>query len=207
MDIILFETIPTLGPQGSIVSVTPGYFRNYLAPNGLAVQATEANKAALKDKLTKLEKQAVEELKEMRSMAEKLADVTLDYEMRAGEDGKLFGSVTTIDIAERLSERGFSVDRHNIIVHQAIKSMGEHIAEVKLTKDVTAEVKIIVKGIDNEGNEVHLDEESEDQVDESIEEAFADEAPVETEADSEEATEETAKVAAEADAEETEESE
>ncbi len=204
MDIILFETIPTLGPQGSIVSVAPGYFRNYLAPNGLAVQATEANKAALKDKLAKLEKQAAEELKEMRSVAEKLADVTLDYEMRAGEDGKLFGSVTTIDIAERLNEMGFSVDRHNIIVHQAIKTMGEHIAEVKLTKDVTADVKVTVKGIDHEGNEVHLDEGNEDQVDESIEQAFADEAPAETEAEA--STEETAEVAAEADG-ETEESE
>ncbi|MFW6287067.1 MAG: 50S ribosomal protein L9 [Candidatus Sumerlaeota bacterium] len=160
MEIILFETIPTLGPQGSIVSVAPGYFRNYLAPNGLAVQATEANKAALKDKLAKLERQAEEELKEMRSEAEKLADVELDYEMRAGEDGKLFGSVTTIDIAERLTEMGFTVDRHNIIVHEAIKSMGDHVAEVKLTKEVTAEVKIHVKGIDHEGNEVHLEEEA-----------------------------------------------
>ena len=94
MDVILFENVPNLGPQGSFASVAPGYFRNYLSPKGLAVEATESNKKRLQDKLKRLEKLAEEEAKAARSEAERLEDLTLTFELKAGEDDKLFGSVT-----------------------------------------------------------------------------------------------------------------
>ncbi len=145
MDVILFENVPNLGPQGSVASVAPGFFRNYLSPKGLAVEATEVNKRRLQDKLKRLEKLAEEETKAARSEAERLEDLTLTFQLKAGEDDKLFGSVTNTNIAEKLAEQGFEIDRHRIHIPEPIKRLGMFTVEAKIHHDVTAKVKVLVE--------------------------------------------------------------
>lgn len=145
MDAILFENVQNLGSRGSVVTVAPGYFRNFLSPRGLAVEATESNKCRLQDKLKRLERLALEEAKAARSEAERLEDLTLTFRLKAGEDDKLFGSVTNINIAEALAEAGYEIDRHHIAIPEAIKRLGMFTVEVKLHHEVTAKVKVLVE--------------------------------------------------------------
>lgn len=145
MDVILFETVPNLGLRGSVVKVKAGYFRNFLSPNGLAVEATPGNLKALQDKMKLLEKQAEEEVKAARTEAEKLNDVTLTFVMKAGDEGKLFGSVTNMSIAEELAEKGFEVDRRYVVIHEPIKRTGEYEVDIKIHHDVTASIKVVVE--------------------------------------------------------------
>jgi large subunit ribosomal protein L9 len=145
MEVILFETVPNLGLPGSVVKVAAGYFRNYLSPNGLAVEATAGNIKRLQDKMKQLEKKAEAEIKTARGDAEKLQEVVLAFTLKAGQDDKLFGSVTNIDIAQALEEKGFTVDRHRIVLPEPIKRLGEFKAVVKIHHNVHADVKVIVE--------------------------------------------------------------
>ncbi|HUT25643.1 MAG TPA: 50S ribosomal protein L9 [Sumerlaeia bacterium] len=145
MDVILFETVPNLGSQGSIVSVTPGYFRNYLSPRQLAVEATEANKRRLQEKLRRFERQAQEELHAAKTEAEKLEALTLTFRLKAGEDDRLFGSVTNAQIADELAKHGYQVDRHRIAIPEPIKGLGMYTVEVRVHHDVVGKVKVLVE--------------------------------------------------------------
>ena len=145
MDVILFETVPNLGSQGSIVAVAPGYFRNFLSPRGLAVEATDANRSKLQEKIRRLEKLAEEERKAARGEAERMEDMTLTFHLKAGEEDKLFGSVTNVMIAEQLAENGIEVDRHHIVLPEPIKRLGMFTVDVKLHTDVEAKVKVLVE--------------------------------------------------------------
>jgi large subunit ribosomal protein L9 len=145
MEVILFETVPSLGTQGTVVSVAPGYFRNFLSPRGFAVEATPANKSRLQDKVKRLERLAMEEKQAAQSDADKMEAVTLTFQLKAGEEDKLFGSVTSMNIAEALEKKGFTVDRHRITLPEAIKRLGEFTVEVKLHHDVVAKVKVVVE--------------------------------------------------------------
>ena len=145
MDVILFETVPSLGAQGSVVSVSAGHFRNFLSPRGLAVEATSANKKRLEDKVKRLERDALEEEKAARSEAERLEDLTLTFQLKAGEDDRLFGSVTNTNVAEELAKQGYEVDRHHIVITEPIKSLGMFTVEAKLHHGVTAKIKILVE--------------------------------------------------------------
>ena len=145
MDVILFETVQNLGVQGSVVSVAPGHFRNFLSPRGLAVEATEANRKRLQDKLKRLERQALEEEKAARSEAERLEDLTLTFRLKSGEEDRLFGSVTNAMISEALAEQGFEVDRHRIAIPEAIKRLGMFTVEARLHHEVAAKVKVLVE--------------------------------------------------------------
>ncbi len=145
MEVILFETVPSLGTQGAVVSVAPGYFRNFLCPRGFAVEATAANKSRLQDKVKRLERQAMEEKQAASSDAAKMEALTLTFQLKAGEDDKLFGSVTSMNIAEALAKKGFEVDRHRITIPEAIKRLGQFTIEVKLHHDVVAKVKVQVE--------------------------------------------------------------
>lgn len=145
MEVILFETIPNLGLCGSIVKVKPGYFRNYLSPRGVAVEATPGNLKRHQDKVKQLEKVAAQQTNAAKSIAERLEALTLTFHLKAGEDGKLFGSVTNMQIAEELAKQNFEVDRHNITIHDAIKRVGAHTVDVKLHHNVSAKLKIVVE--------------------------------------------------------------
>ena len=145
MDVILFENVSNLGSQGAVVSVSPGYFRNFLAPRKLAVEATDANKKSLQDKVKRLARQADQEKLAARGEADKLAEVTLTFSLRAGEEDRLFGSVTNADIADELAKIGYVIDRHHIVIEEPIKRLGLFTVDVKMHHEVTAKVKVLVE--------------------------------------------------------------
>jgi len=145
MDVILFENVPNLGEQGRVVSVSPGYFRNYLSPRGLAVEATKTNLNRLQGKVKRLQRHAQERLNEAKSEAERLETLTLKFKLKAGEQDRLFGSITNIQIAEELAKAGFQVDRHDVVIPEPIKRLGMFTVEVRRHHEVTAKVRVLVE--------------------------------------------------------------
>lgn len=144
MKVILNENIETLGNIGDIVKVAPGYARNYLLPKKLAVLATDNNAKALehtKRQMVYKKNKALEAAKNLGAKLEALA-ITLTH--KAGEEGKLFGSVTNMEIAAFLKANSFDIDRKSIVLADAIKSVGEYSATVKLHPEVTATLKVTV---------------------------------------------------------------
>ena len=145
MEVILFETVPNLGLCGSTVKVKPGYFRNFLSPQGLAVEATANNIKRHQDKVKQLERKAAEQTKSARGIAERMEALTLVFVLKAGQEDNLFGSVTNAQIAEELVAKGFEIDRRNINITEPIKRLGNFVVDVKLHHDVVAKVKITVE--------------------------------------------------------------
>ncbi len=144
MKIILKDDIKNLGQMGEIVNVSDGYARNYLIPKKLAVEANtknlkefEHNKKIIMNKAAKIK----ETLKET---ADKLSKVTVTIKSRAGEEDKLFGSVTTMDIAEALKQEGFEIDKKKILIEEPIKRLGTYSVNVKIHPDISSQVKIQV---------------------------------------------------------------
>ena len=144
MKIILTQSIDTLGNAGDIINVKPGYCRNYLIPKGLAVIATPAKIQATKHAI---EQKAIKEAKSKDSLkiiADKLNSIKLNFTLKAGEDDKLFGSVTTQMISDALKEKGYKVEKKYIILDESIKSLGNYAAIVDFGDEITAKVKIKV---------------------------------------------------------------
>ncbi|MFW6201057.1 MAG: 50S ribosomal protein L9 [Gemmatimonadota bacterium] len=146
VDVILRQTMEKLGEEGEIVSVKPGYARNYLLPRGLAYRATESNVRRLEEERQRAEEHARRDYLEARRRASQLEDLSLTFEVRAGEESKLFGSVTAADIAERINEQeiDFEVDRRQLELDEPIKSLGVFPVSIDLGSDVKAEVKVWV---------------------------------------------------------------
>ena len=144
MKIILREKIDTLGDAGQIVSVKNGYARNYLIPRGLATIATDINikymEKVLKDRVEKEEKTH----SNLEVLSEKLNKLTIKFSLKAGEDEKLFGSVTSTMIADEILDKGFRVDKKTIILEEPIKQAGNHFINIKLSTEIVAKVKIKV---------------------------------------------------------------
>lgn len=145
MQVILREELPNLGTIGDVVKVKPGYARNYLLPRGLAVEASVRNLHELEHQKRVIADKRLREQKSAAAVADKLGSVKLEFEVRAGEDGKLFGSVTNQDIHRRLEERGFTIDRRRILLDEPIKSLGSHDVAVHVGPDTRATIKIEVK--------------------------------------------------------------
>lgn len=146
VDVILRQTLPKLGEEGEVVSVKPGYARNYLLPRGLAYRATESNVRRLEEERERVEQRARRDYLEAGRRASQLEGLSLTFEVRAGEESKLFGSVTSADIAERLNaeDLDFEVDRRQIEMEEPIKSLGVFSVPIDLGSDVEAEVKVWV---------------------------------------------------------------
>jgi large subunit ribosomal protein L9 len=144
IEVILREDIKTLGQAGEMVRVKPGYARNYLLPQGLAYEATEGNKKriAAETRVRSAKNQA--ERTEAERFAATLNGVTLTLSGKAGEEGKLFGSITSQDIAEALARQGYTVDRRRIELEHPIKSIGSHTVAVRLHPEVNAELRVSV---------------------------------------------------------------
>lgn len=144
MDIILTKDIAGLGYKDDVVSVKPGYGRNYLIPQGYAVIASEGNKKALQEKI----KQIAHKAEKIRTVAEDLAssigDLSLEIRTKAGESGKIFGAVTSLQISEALSSKGFEVDRKQISFPTDVKMVGDYKAVLNLHKEVKKEVAFSV---------------------------------------------------------------
>jgi large subunit ribosomal protein L9 len=145
MEVILKEDVPQLGHRGDVVRVAEGYGRNYLLPRKLAVQATTANKAVIEQmKQSAIRRSAVEKA-DSEALSKQLESVSLAFQRKTGEKDHLFGSVTSADIAEALEQKGFSIDRRKIQLHEPLKSLGEFDVHVRLHKDVTSRVKVKVE--------------------------------------------------------------
>jgi large subunit ribosomal protein L9 len=143
--ILLREDIDTLGGRGEIVKVRSGYARNYLLPQGLATLATKGNVHQIEQERAALLKRASVEKATAEAQKEQMGTIELTFERLAGEGGTLFGSVTSMDIAQALQDKGYEIDRRRINLKDAIKETGEYTVKVRLHREVTLEVPVTVK--------------------------------------------------------------
>ena len=147
MEIILMDKVTNLGNLGDVVKVKDGYARNFLIPTGQAKRATKANMAAFAERKAELEKVAGEKLVAAQDRAEKLAGYTVQISQKAGVDGRLFGSVTNIDISEALTAQGFPVARGEVRLPEGpFKAVGDYQVTLALHTDVTVEITVAVLG-------------------------------------------------------------
>ena len=144
MKVILTDNIVRVGVKGDLVDVKPGYFRNYLNPQGLAVQATKKNMAELEEMQAQLKAEEAENRKEAEALKEKIESLTIKQTVNVGEDGKLFGSVTNKDIAEELEKEGIEIDRKRIENVESIDGVGEFVLNVRLYPEINADLKVEV---------------------------------------------------------------
>ena len=145
MQIILQEDIDKLGHRGDVVTVKPGYARNYLLPRDLAIEATPGNMKALERIRTALAKKTATELEAAKKQAELLTGVSLNFKRKTGENDQMFGSVTTSDISEGLATQGYKIDKRQVQLAEPIKIIGEQNVTIKVFRDVTAQIKVSVE--------------------------------------------------------------
>jgi large subunit ribosomal protein L9 len=144
MDLILREEVSNLGTRGEIVKVKAGYGRNFLLPRKLAVPLTEGNKKVVEQQKLAAAKRDAKDKADSEMLAGALGQVTLNFTRKAGESGALFGSVTSIDVAEALAAKGYKIERRKIHLEEPIKTTGEYQIPVKLHKEVSVQVTVNV---------------------------------------------------------------
>lgn len=148
MKVILTQDVKGTGKKGDIINVAEGYGRNYLIPRGLAVEATSANLKELARQKESLERKRENEKKKALELAQQLEGLVLTVEVKAGEGGRLFGSINTKDISEALlNKKGLAVDKRKIELKSPIKELGEHPVNIKLHPELTATIKVIVTAV------------------------------------------------------------
>ena len=145
MEVILREDVPSLGKTGQIVKVKPGYARNFLFPRNLAYEATEGNKKRIAAEQAAHAAKLAAEKGEAEAMAGRLGAVQVVLKAKAGEEGKLFGSIGANDIAAALEKMGHAVDKRRIDLEHPIKAVGEYTVPLKLHTDVTARLRVAVQ--------------------------------------------------------------
>lgn len=144
MNVILTENVKGLGNMGDVVKVKPGYARNFLLPNKLAVEASTRNLTELEHHRRQLARKAEKLSQEAAAVKNRIEALEVVLAHRAGEEGKLFGSVTTMEIEAELAAKGIAIDRRKILLDQPIKALGEHAVEIKLNAGVSATLKVRV---------------------------------------------------------------
>lgn len=142
--VLLREDIDDLGARGEIVRVRAGYARNYLLPRKLAVEATTSNVKQIEQERAALLKREAKERASAEGQADQLRALVLEFKRKAGEQGALYGSVTSMDLAEALKERGYEVDRHRIHLREPIKRLGEFSVPVRLHREVSIDLQVKV---------------------------------------------------------------
>jgi large subunit ribosomal protein L9 len=142
--VILRESIPSLGEAGAVVTVKPGHAHNYLIPQGKASLATEGNVREIEHQKRVVADRVARELKALGVEKSRLESLLLEVKANVGEEGKLFGSVTVVQIAELIAAKGIELDRRKIQLEEPIKEIGEHSVPVRLHKDVVANLKVRV---------------------------------------------------------------
>ncbi len=140
--VILSESVQGLGEAGDLVGVKVGYARNYLLPQGKALLATESKVRELEHHKRVVTEKAARDLNDLKALRDRLESVALEVTARVGEEGKLFGSVTTAHIAELLAEKGYTVDRRKIQLSEPLREIGDHVVPIRLQRDLTAEVTL-----------------------------------------------------------------
>ena len=146
VSLILTESVHSLGEAGDLVSVKPGFAHNFLLSQGKAILATESRVKELEHHKRVVAEKAAKELKDLDAAKQQIEAIHIEIKVRAGEEGKLFGSVTSAQIAERLAEKGFEIDRRRIELKDSIKAVGEHTVPVKLHREVVASLVVSVVG-------------------------------------------------------------
>ncbi|MEE9161780.1 MAG: 50S ribosomal protein L9 [Candidatus Neomarinimicrobiota bacterium] len=144
MEIILTQNVDTLGEMGETVRVSPGYARNFLFPQGLAVRATPANVRKLEETSRLDATREARTRAELAKMAEKLRDAAVTAQVNVGDDDKVFGAVTSQVIADLLTEKGYEFSRRDIVLEEPLKALGQYDVEVKLGHGITGSVKVWV---------------------------------------------------------------
>jgi len=159
MKIILIEEVENLGVRGAVVNVTGGYARNYLIPKKYAIPATEGNLRYVENQKLIWAKQEATLKEEAEILAKAIADLTVSVEKKVGEGDSLYGSVTSIDIAQVLADKGFQIDRRKIRLDHPIKTLGEYTIPIKLHYDVVAQLKVEVnkEGADDEPKDIQAE--------------------------------------------------
>lgn len=149
MELLLKEDVDNLGVRGDLVKVRPGYGRNYLLPRGLAILATVSNVKRIEQQRAALLKKTAAEKDQAVTQSEMLKDVTLEFTRKVGDHGALYGSVTSMDVAEALAAKGYEIDRKRVNLKEPIKATGEFEVPVKLHREVTTNLKVVVKAEEN----------------------------------------------------------
>jgi large subunit ribosomal protein L9 len=144
MEVILKQDVTGLGYKNDIVKVKPGYGRNYLIPNGIALIANEGNKRMMAENVRQMAHKAEKIKTEAESLAQRIGDVVLELKTKAGETGKIFGAITSLQVSEALKAKGFDVDRRKISFKEQPKELGSYTAHIDLHKEVKHEVKVNV---------------------------------------------------------------
>jgi large subunit ribosomal protein L9 len=144
MEVILREDVEKLGNRGEVVKVAAGYARNFLLPKKLAVAATGSNKKIVEQERQGHLRKEAKAKSEFEDLAKLLNGVTVTISQKAGENNQLFGSVTSKDVADALAAKNYTIDRRKVILEEPIKSLGEFKVPVRLHKEVTAEVTVVV---------------------------------------------------------------
>jgi large subunit ribosomal protein L9 len=148
VQLILREDVHRLGEAGDLVSVKPGYARNYLVPQGKAILATVGRVKELDHQKRVISERLAKEVADLEAVKQRMASVVLEFNAQAGDEGKLFGSITAQQIGEQLAEKGFEIDRRKIELNEPIKALGEHEVPVKLRSEMVAHVKVVVTAAD-----------------------------------------------------------
>ena len=145
MEVILKEDVAKLGSRGDVVKVAEGYGRNFLLPRKLAIEASASNKAVIEQMKAASVRRSAKEKTQAEELAKQFDGLSVTFQRRSGEGDQLFGSVTSGDIADALEKKSFHVDRRKIQLHEPLKQIGEFDVPVKLHKDVTTHVKVVIE--------------------------------------------------------------
>jgi large subunit ribosomal protein L9 len=145
MEVILKEDVAKLGSRGDVVKVAEGYGRNYLLPRKLAIEASAGNKAVIEQMKAASVRRSAKEKAQAEELAKQFDGLSVNFLRRAGEHDQLFGSVTSSDIGEALEKKGFNIDRRKIQLHESLRTLGEFTVPIKLHKEVSAHLKVVIE--------------------------------------------------------------
>src|SRR5947209_10751892 len=144
MEVILKEDVAKLGSRGDVVKVAEGYGRNFLLPRRLAIEATLGNKKVIEQMRAAAVRRSANEKAQAEELSKQFDGISVSFQRRSGEHDQLFGSVTSGDLAEALQKKGFNIDRRKIQLHEPLKTVGEFTVPVRLHKEVTAHLKVVI---------------------------------------------------------------
>lgn len=145
MEVILKEDVAKLGSRGEVVKVAEGYGRNFLLPRKLAIEANSGNKKVIEQMKAASLRRSAKEKAQAEELAKQFEGLSVFFQRKSGEHDQLFGSVTSSDIAEALEKKSFNIDRRKIQLHEALRTLGEFTIPIKLHKDVTAHLKVVIE--------------------------------------------------------------
>jgi large subunit ribosomal protein L9 len=147
MKVLMKQDVPKIGKKGEILDVKEGYARNFLIPGGLAVEASGGAMKQVEEEKKASDRHKAKEKEEAQELAKKMGLLSISLKHKAGEEGRLFGSITSAEIAEALKQKTFNIDKKKIVLDEPIRLVGEYVVKIKLHPEVSAEVNVTVEKI------------------------------------------------------------